>query len=248
MSKSAKAKLIFLIATFTQSPHDWIDVFSSPLPRISGYPKRDKTIKKAISELLSEGKLEYKKDKDLILIRPSRKAYLELSLSFPFYRTFLEKWDSRYRIITYDIPELNRKQRDALRRVLKIFKLGMWSSSVWVSPYALESLQNRLKENKLDHLVHILKAQFFDHGNIEFAERIWKVSQLNTEYKNLYKNIHNVVVKPRGRRRMVDIFRKSFLEYQELLGSDPGLPLGLLPKDWFGLKVRNDLKKLQKLL
>lgn len=248
MSKSAKAKLIFLIATFTDNPHDWIDVFSSPLPRISGYPKRDKTIKKAISELLSQGKLEYKKDKDLILIRPSRKAYQELSLSFPFYRTFLEKWDGKYRIITYDIPELNRKQRDALRRILKIYKLGMWSSSVWVSPYSVESLQASLRARKLDNLVHILKAQFFDHGNIEFAEKIWKLSQLNTEYKNLYKNIHNIVAKPRGRRRMVDIFRNSFIHYQQLLSKDPGLPDGLLPNHWYGMKVRKELKKLQKLL
>lgn len=248
MSKSAKAKLIFLIATFTENPHDWIDVFSSPLPRISGYPKRDKTIKKAISELLSQGKLEYKKDKEKILIRPARKAYEELSLSFPFYRTFLEKWDGRYRIVMYDIPELNRKQRDALRRILKLFKLGLLSSSVWVSPYPIEDLVSRLKTLKLDHLVQILKAQFLDHGNREFAEKIWKISQLNTEYKNLYKNINKSVNKPRGRRRMVDIFRNSFTHYQQLLAKDPGLPIGLLPKDWYGLKVRRELKKLQKLL
>ncbi len=248
MSKSAKAKLIFLISTFTQSPSDWIDVFSSPLPRISGYPKRDKTIKKAISELLSQGKLEYKKDKEKILIRPTKKAFEELSLSLPFYRTFLEKWDGRYRIMMYDIPELNRKQRDALRRIIQIFKLGMWSTSVWVSPYPIDDLVSKLRTLNLEHLVQVLKAQFFDYGNLEFAEKIWKVSQLNTEYKNLYKSINKIVNKPRGKRRMVDIFRNSFIHYQALISKDPGLPSNLLPKDWYGMKVRKELKKLQKLL
>lgn len=44
-------------------------------------------------------------------------------------------WDKKWRIIMYDIPDYNKKARDAFR--FKIKQLGLYpiQKSVWVSPY-----------------------------------------------------------------------------------------------------------------
>ncbi len=248
MSKSAQAKLLFLISVFTQDSSDWIDVFSSPLPRISGYPKRDKTIKKAIADLLSQNKLEYKKEGGRILIRPTKKAFQELSLTFPLYRSFLTKWDRRFRLVFYDVPESKRGRRDSLRRILKKHHLCMWQNSLWITPYPLDELLVKLKSLTLEHYVRVLEANLYLGKEAEFVDKIWKLTEINKRYETLTKELEKAVKTPRGKRRMVDIFRKGFLEYQKLIELDPGLPSELLPEKWYGMKVRGMLRKLQKLL
>lgn len=250
MSKAATAKLLFLLSVFTEDPSDWIDVFSSPLPRIAGYPKRDKTIKKAIADLLNKHQLDYKKDKETILIRPTKLAFSELAHSFPVYRSFMAEWDGKFRLVTYDVPEGKRKERDVLRRILQLHHLGRWQNSVWVTPYPVDELLKKLKSLGLDRYIELLEVKVTSStpGVETFIEKVWAISKLQKDYQVLYKELQKAVNRPLGKRRMVDLFRKSFLTYEKLLQADPGLPEELLPKDWQGIRVRKMLKKLQKLL
>lgn len=248
MSKSAQAKILFLISVFTENTSDWIDVFSAPLPRLSGFPKRDKTIKQAIADLLAKNMLEYKKEGERILIRPTKAAYLELASTFPLYRSFITKWDKRFRLVLYHVPENKRAARDSLRRILQLNHLGQWQSSLWVSPYPLDSLLTKLKSLNLDQFLQVLEANLYLGKEETFADKIWHIGELNKNYQDLYRNLEAVVKKPRGKRRMIEVFRESFLKYQKLLILDPGLPEDLLPVKWYGLKVRKALKKLQKLI
>ncbi|MCL5019872.1 MAG: CRISPR-associated endonuclease Cas2, partial [Patescibacteria group bacterium] len=146
MLKSASSKLLFLIAAFTKSPKDYIDVLSSPLPRISGYPKRDKTVKAAVNTLIDQNKIEYRKQGETIFIKPSRKGYEELSSSVPYYKSYLLRWDERFRLIFYDIPEDKRSKRDAIRRILTNYNLGRLQNSVWLSVYDVDDLKAQLKK------------------------------------------------------------------------------------------------------
>lgn len=250
MSKSAQAKLLFLISCFTRNSSDWLDVFSSPLPRLVGYPKRDKTIKKAIASLLNNYRLDYKKDKEMILIRPTKTAYAELSQAFPFYQSFIQKWDGKFRMVTYDIAEDKRRERDRLRRILQLSHLRKWQNSVWITPYPVEGLLKKLKSLNLDSCIQMLEVEItaFAPGKENFIEKVWNINKLQQGYQALFRELQKTLDKPKGKRRLVDIFRKSFLTYEKLLKADPGLPEELLPKDWLGIKVRKLLKKLQKSL
>src|SRR3989338_8914919 len=49
-----------------------------------------------------------------------------------------EKWDSRWRMVLYDVPVRKRRQRNALRMRLQEMGLVMYQASVWVYPYPLE--------------------------------------------------------------------------------------------------------------
>ena len=52
------------------------------------------------------------------------------------------KWDQKWRIISYDIPNNQRKASNALRQKLKDLKLYKLQKSIWVSPYeCIEELE-----------------------------------------------------------------------------------------------------------
>jgi hypothetical protein len=46
-----------------------------------------------------------------------------------------EKWDDKWRLIVYDIPNCNKKARDAFRMKLKSLGLLSLQKSVWISPF-----------------------------------------------------------------------------------------------------------------
>lgn len=46
-----------------------------------------------------------------------------------------KKWDRKWRLIFYDIPEYNKKARDALSKKLRDLGLYQFQKSLWVSAY-----------------------------------------------------------------------------------------------------------------
>ncbi len=249
MKKAASSKLLFLLSVLTRDHHNWLDVNATKLPRLPGYPKRDKTTRKAISALLESKKLDFKKDGEKILIKPSAKGYQEISLTYPYYRQVLENWDGKFRLVIYDIPEISRKYRDAIRRILKLMHFGRWHNSFWITPYNLaDILDNKLKEANIKVKLQHNEIKLFNRDLREFSNNIWGVDKLNDAYHKLYDSVSQIIRKPAGKRRMEIVFRDSFLEYQRLIALDPGIPLALLPKSWYGEKVREGLRRLQKLI
>lgn len=55
------------------------------------------------------------------------------------------RWDKRWRIIIFDIPERRRKVRDRLRMTMRELGFARLQDSVWVYPYDCEDLIALLK-------------------------------------------------------------------------------------------------------
>ena len=74
-----------------------------------------------------------------------------------------DKWDGRWRIIIFDIPEDAREKRDVLRRLLKRNNFAKLQASVFASPYPL----NRqavvyLKESGLGQYIRLMRVDDID--------------------------------------------------------------------------------------
>src|SRR3989338_4013191 len=50
------------------------------------------------------------------------------------------RWDGRYRMVVFDIPEKRRGVRERLRRLMHEFGFLQLQKSIWVSPYDCEEL------------------------------------------------------------------------------------------------------------
>jgi len=74
-----------------------------------------------------------------------------------------QKWDGKWRIVTFDIPESKRRARDALRRLLKELGFSQLHKSVWVTP--IPCRRQVLKIKKLygvrNH-ISLIEAEYFD--------------------------------------------------------------------------------------
>ncbi|NBV78119.1 CRISPR-associated endonuclease Cas2 [bacterium] len=61
--------------------------------------------------------------------------------------TTSRKWDGRWRVVVFDVPEKRRAARDRLRSVLKMIGFAKVQSSVWIYPYECEDIVRLIKAN-----------------------------------------------------------------------------------------------------
>ncbi len=70
-----------------------------------------------------------------------------------------EKWDGKWRIIMWDIPEKRRKARDLLRHQLKQLGFIRFQNSIWVSKKNCADLLNEyIKKVGIDEWVSIFES------------------------------------------------------------------------------------------
>ena len=99
-----------------------------------------KEIKNSIREL---SKLEFIKKKEnydgSVLISLNEKGRLRaLNLSFKRFYNRKEKWDGKWRMVAFDIPDASRKGRNALRYRMRLGGFYELQESLFLYPYDCE--------------------------------------------------------------------------------------------------------------
>ena len=197
-----------------------------------------------ISGLIKEGRIE--KGKEDNNYRLTEKGFQELSLKFPFFRFLKEKWDGRWRVISYEIPEQKREIRDRLRREMQGWGLGPWHRSFWLTPHpiitTLKSLTSQKEEEKY------IQAFEADHtfGDREILiEKVWGKANLDKTYRELFKKWHDILSSDSDK---LDKFKKVISHYVDILRQDPGLPKELVGESWIGFEGWNIFKEIKSIL
>jgi phenylacetic acid degradation operon negative regulatory protein len=68
-----------------------------------------------------------------------------------------KKWDKKYRVVIFDIPENKRLDRDWLRKELYLLKYKQLQKSVFMSKYSLtEDIVKEIKLRKIGNYVNYL--------------------------------------------------------------------------------------------
>lgn len=116
--------------------------------------KKKTTYRTCISRLLKNGLVEKQYNNIISLTEkgkePASRCFVEAETAL--FRHSFEKWDGGWRIILFDIPEIKRKHRDYLRKILKRIGFYELQHSVWIYPYPVPPflkeiiLNNDLKE------------------------------------------------------------------------------------------------------
>ena len=96
-------------------------------------------IKKATEILLRKGQVEMKELDGAIIVKITAKGKRE-QLSFDLENMIpkIGKWDGKWRMVFFDVAELERRKRDKFRRFLMQLGMKKMQESVWVSPYDIE--------------------------------------------------------------------------------------------------------------
>jgi hypothetical protein len=114
-----------------------VAVLTSPnLPRILiPFIKRrgQKEFKKLLKGL-EEKRVVYLSGEKIKLTKKGKKLLSEIYLS-KFSITKSEKWDGKWRVVSYDVPEIYKKSRNLFRMVLENNDFILLHKSLWASPY-----------------------------------------------------------------------------------------------------------------
>lgn len=178
---------------------------------------------------------------------------------FSLLRFQKSKWDKKWRVVIFDILELDRKIRDRMRIKLKELGFGMFQQSVYISPHDLaRDFAEFIESEDLDEWVYVLEVSRIASGDTKtLANKIWKLNEINDKYSELEKEIRGSdVISFNGRikklhhssREMTSetqkIVRGFYEKFLEVIVQDPFLPYELLPVDWNGDRVRELIRKL----
>jgi DNA-binding transcriptional regulator PaaX len=97
------------------------------------------------NRLVRNGLLKYE-GKFLRLTEKGQEELMRLKMS-DFTNIVRKKWDGKWRILTFDIPESRRKTRDNIRQTLHSIGFYRLQNSVWIYPYDCEDYINLLKSD-----------------------------------------------------------------------------------------------------
>lgn len=177
--------------------------------------------------------------KEIQLTRLGRKRLTEL---FPIYRTS-RPWDSKIYLVTYDIVEERKKERDLLRDHLKRLGCAMLQASVYVSVY---DPRNVLREwsQKRGFTDSILVSDVGEDGSIagktisELTTKLYNLEEVNDRYAFFIRDFE-------GFKHPDEVNQNRLhVDWSTCVENDPQLPFELLPKGFLGERAYKLYSKL----
>jgi len=146
-----------------------------------------------------------------------------------------KKWDGKWYIVDYDIPENKRWLRGVLRNTLRELKFGLLHKSLWISPYNfLGDIEKIVHQYNLETYVLLAISDKLGREPSEaLAERIWNLGETNNQYKEFIREVEN--------RKLAD--SEIVFQYLSILHQDPQFPVDLLPPDWQGQEAHRIYEK-----
>lgn len=149
--------------------------------------------------------------------------------TFPLFKLANRPWKGWWLVVTFDIPESERKTRDFIRQQLISLGFAQWQKSVYVSPHDIANdLSKMLQEYNLEKIVvPMIAKRIFSGGDWEFANKLFKIDEISKEYGKIITDLKKFNGSPNK-------FREIFACYLSVLTHDPFLPIGLVPKEGYG--------------
>jgi len=148
-----------------------------------------------------------------------------------------EKWDGRWTMAIYQVPESERAVREQLRKQLAWHGFGQLSPSTWLSPHNLIS---EVREIADENPLAKVDALWCGTGDLtedrDLATRCWDLNQLATDYRQFiteYSPRHNdaLAMDTDGRAALIERMR-IIGDFRHFPFRDPYLPRELQPANW----------------
>lgn len=135
-----------------------------------GAPELDKSaLAMALKRLREGGLIEKEIDQEQVIIKLTNLGK-DILDDWKFDDS---KWDGKYRIVLFDIPEKHKVVRDLLRRKLKNWKFEQWQKSVWLGKKDItEKLREVIKELEIDRWVAIFESVDPIFSNVKLSDRL----------------------------------------------------------------------------
>jgi CRISPR-associated endonuclease Cas2 len=132
-----------------------------------------------------------------VYLRLTNQGQEKISRDFPLLQFQKKPWDKKWRLILFDISEINRNRRDMLREKLKELGFGMFQKSAYISPNDFtKDLVEFLAEVKLVEHVYVFEiyhTQLATGNSKTLARKVWNLEEVNDRYLRLIDEIDRLI-------------------------------------------------------
>jgi len=153
-------------------------------------------------------------------------------------------WDGKWRLILFDVPEVQSRLRQQFRRVLRQFHFGHLQGSVWASPDPPERVRTLLGESDVEAkaLLVIEGRPATGETDQSIVDGAWDFPLIRRRY---LRYLSFLDATPPQDSRLIGWSRQENNFWQNAVGVDPLLPRALLPSDYLGFEA---LRRRQSIL
>lgn len=246
MSKNMKTRSMIFTLYGDYIRHYGGEIWIGSLIRLlEEFGHNSQSIRAAMSRMQKQGWVNSKKvgNKSYYFLTEQGNKRLEEAAK-RIFKLQSEKWDGKWRMLIYSIPEEKRHIRDELRQELVWSGFGSLTHSCWISPNPLEDkVYDMIARYEIEAYVDLFISEH--HGpeyNKNLVERCWDLEGINERYKEFINHYSKQYVMDKSKiekGEMTDgecfVERTELVhEYRKFLFVDPGLPEELVPKNWLG--------------
>lgn len=202
---------------------------------------------------IKTGEIEKRVKGDDVYLRLTSAGKNRVVRDFPVLNFQNKRWDGKWRVVIFDIKEINKYLRNRLRDKLRELGFGMLQESVWITPHDIgKDMREFLEEKKLGAMVFVLEVENILVGNRDILIRkIWDLSFLEESYLEILNRV-DVILSDRTKldtayfkKKREERVQKIREKYLQILLIDPCLPKELLPENWAGEKARKAILRLK---
>ncbi|MFM8831043.1 MAG: PaaX family transcriptional regulator C-terminal domain-containing protein [Spartobacteria bacterium] len=155
-------------------------------------------------------------------------------------------WDGKWRIITFDLPESQRKVRHDLRLTLRHQNFGCLQRSIWITPHPLDSaLREKGLQLKSQKGFAIIEGVFLGGaGHESIVKSAWDFTKIDKLYTRHAELLKTAPKEKCTEAEFNDWASEELKLWREILHKDPFLPRQLQPKGYKGMKAREERLKV----
>lgn len=130
------------------------DVVKAPIKAFFDTPYKCRIYKKTFyPHIISLEKSGYVKRNKNTLHLTNKGKLRAWYTKWKFTKIDIKKWDGKWRLLSFDVPESQKRLREHLRRKLVALNFARLHDSVWVTPLPIE--------NEIKQLLQMLEIKYF---------------------------------------------------------------------------------------
>jgi phenylacetic acid degradation operon negative regulatory protein len=154
-------------------------------------------------------------------------------------RCWKRRWDGRWRVILFDVPETRRADRGRLRQHLCTRGFGCLQGSVWISPHPVKEERILLKsgEVNVNSLILLECRPCAGETDLQIVTGAWDFGGINSRYaryQEVLAQCPDLDFEEESARAFHQWFQEERLAWMNAVDCDPLLPDCLWPDVYAG--------------
>jgi phenylacetic acid degradation operon negative regulatory protein len=158
-------------------------------------------------------------------------------------RFWQRRWDGKWRLVAFDLPEVQSSTRKRLRRFLRDHGFGYLQNSVWITPDPLDEVVKAWKGfgEDVESLITLEARPCAGERDSAIVAGAWDFERINHLYAQCLGLLDKLPAEQATPGRTAGALqrwaRAEQAAWLEAVTADPLLPSALLPADYLGQKV-----------